>query len=283
MKREFYTVEFPDKNFRFHCGLSRYKSTHTDLHSHSRDIEIHYIIKGSGEYLIEDKIYNLKEGSILIVHRNELHKMTQWNNLEQIGLYISPTIFDKYGELKDYVLENLIRCNPKYHHILQFKGDIQIQLDFLMKSILKEYSKKEASWKQSIISEIIKFCILIERFRSLGPSSPYAKTGKDIEDVLNYIGKNLTDVLSVGEIADNVGLSPNYLSTKFKKNIGINIVDYITVKRINEAKKMLESKSKEKVISIAFEVGFKELSHFNHTFKKHTGFTPSQYRQMAKS
>ena len=104
-----------------------------------------------------------------------------------------------------------------------------------------------------------------------------------IQKVLMYIDKNIAAKISLSALADEAGLSPNYLCFKFKKVIGLNMKEYIIAKRINEAKKKLENNPAVKVLAIALEVGFKDLSHFNHVFKRLTGFTPTAYRKICQS
>ncbi|MEZ4510021.1 MAG: AraC family transcriptional regulator [Eubacteriales bacterium] len=75
-----------------------------------------------------------------------------------------------------------------------------------------------------------------------------------------------------------VNISPNYFSAMFSQEIGQTFVEYLTGKRISEAKRMLrqtEMRSSE----IAYAVGFRDSHYFSFVFKKVTGSTPSEYRK----
>jgi len=105
-------------------------------------------------------------------------------------------------------------------------------------------------------------------------------TQEKLDKVVQFIKENYTSDLSREGLAAAVGLNPNYMSTLFKKYTGYKINDYINKLRIDEAAAKL-SKKDEKIIEIAFAVGFESLTTFNRVFKSVIGKTPTEYREMA--
>jgi two-component system, response regulator YesN len=101
---------------------------------------------------------------------------------------------------------------------------------------------------------------------------------KQIQCALNYIEKNYQRGVTLEEVAEHVHLSPHYLSRLFKKELNINFVNYVSERRINLAKEMLE-KTDMPVINIALELSYHEPNYFSKVFKKSTGMTPSEYRR----
>ena len=84
---------------------------------------------------------------------------------------------------------------------------------------------------------------------------------------------------SVAYFARQLNLSPNYLGDLIKKETGKSAIDHIHLKLIDIAKDRIFDA--EKTISqVAYELGFKYPQHFNRMFKKNTGFTPSDYRNL---
>jgi len=77
--------------------------------------------------------------------------------------------------------------------------------------------------------------------------------------------------------AENLNLSPNYFGELIKREMGINALDYIHSKIIDEAKMRIFDFSKN-FSEISDELGFKSQQHFTRLFKKKTGFTPKEYR-----
>ncbi|MBD2847005.1 response regulator [Paenibacillus sp. IB182496] len=84
--------------------------------------------------------------------------------------------------------------------------------------------------------------------------------------------------LAVQHIADELYASVNHINQVFKACRGQSVFDYLTAYRIEQAKQYLRHSDK-KVYQIAELVGYTNKSHFTLLFKKHTGFTPAQYKE----
>lgn len=100
-----------------------------------------------------------------------------------------------------------------------------------------------------------------------------------IISIKRYIRKNLSCKLTLNTIAKQVGYTPNYCDSLFKKETGVSIINYLIMERIAEAKRLLD----EKILSlkdIADSVGFKDYNYFSRTFKKLSGISPTEYRSL---
>jgi two-component system, response regulator YesN len=98
-----------------------------------------------------------------------------------------------------------------------------------------------------------------------------------INKAFQYINRQFTGDITLESVAEEVGISPQYLSRIFKEKYGSNFINYITNKRMQYAKELLGSNSINiKDVSIA--VGYGDSSYFCRIFKKNTGFSPKQYR-----
>jgi len=82
---------------------------------------------------------------------------------------------------------------------------------------------------------------------------------------------------TVQQLADEVHLSPNYLSDLMRKETGITALNYIHQHLIDRAKTSLASTSLT-VSEIAYQLGFQYSQHFTRLFKNKTGMTPNEYR-----
>lgn len=107
---------------------------------------------------------------------------------------------------------------------------------------------------------------------------------KDIANKLKkYIDDNYENPnLSVELIAEYIGLSPNYIRTIFKKNLGISISNYIIEIRFLKAQQMLKQ-TNYTVKKIATLVGFYDTRYVYISFKKFLGITAMEYRKSFKS
>ncbi|NLK28966.1 MAG: response regulator [Clostridiales bacterium] len=100
-----------------------------------------------------------------------------------------------------------------------------------------------------------------------------------VEKAVAYIEENYYDSeLSVDILCQYLNVSATYFSTLFKRETGINFVNYLTNVRMEKALQML-NKTEEKTYNIAVKVGYTEPNYFSYVFKKHYGISPSNYRK----
>lgn len=101
-----------------------------------------------------------------------------------------------------------------------------------------------------------------------------------ISKVKDFISKNFALPISLEETAAEVFLSKNYLSSLFKSELGISFNDYVETVRIQNSKILLLN-TRQSMSEIATNVGFSSQSYFSKVFKRHTGMTPMQYRNLS--
>lgn len=113
--------------------------------------------------------------------------------------------------------------------------------------------------------------------RRVGPA-----TESLIEQVQFYIFEHISQEISRDDIAASVNLSPQYLSTVFKRETNCTLSDYIRNERINFAKRLL--KQTNLPISVISEnVGYDSLSYFSSVFRQIVGCTPREYRKSERT
>ena len=100
---------------------------------------------------------------------------------------------------------------------------------------------------------------------------------KFMRNVTSYIREHLTDEFSVDQMAKDLYLSRSYLSTKFKKETGMTLSQYMQEQKIEKAKSLLKTTDRS-ILEIATYLGFSSQGYFQNVFKKCTGMTPKDYR-----
>ncbi len=103
-------------------------------------------------------------------------------------------------------------------------------------------------------------------------------TCKEIIDAVTYMEGNCHKSLTLQEVADYTGISPNYLSSLFKKQLNEGFVEHLTKLRIQKAKELL-FETNLKLYEIAIETGFSDEAYFSRIFKKYTGKSPIYFRR----
>ena len=99
-----------------------------------------------------------------------------------------------------------------------------------------------------------------------------------LESIIEEIRKNYKDNITLTKLAERYNISAGHLSSLLKEELGMPFSEYITSKRIQRAKELLDDESLS-VDAIAIEVGYKDYFYFTKVFKKAVGISPSKYRK----
>ncbi|MBQ6863206.1 MAG: helix-turn-helix domain-containing protein [Clostridia bacterium] len=122
--------------------------------------------------------------------------------------------------------------------------------------------------------EIIKLTEAVQKNKKQPAFSPH------IRKCMQYINENLSQKISVAVLAGHCGISADYLSQIFKKEIGENLSTYILRQKLEKAKTMLLNGYSSK--DICTEVGFSSQAYFVTAFKRFYNMTPSEYVKITR-
>ena len=121
---------------------------------------------------------------------------------------------------------------------------------------------------------IREYCFLVKQYSISKYSYLVGKTQ-------TLIAYDLTADLSLKNIAEQLNVSPTYLSALFRKECNITLTDYVNNKRIERAIHLLNTT--DKLINvISYECGIPDTNYFIKLFKKYTGLTPTKYREQMR-
>ena len=151
-----------------------------------------------------------------------------------------------------------------------------------VKDVLPDISEKDivnmaGMEKGRLIGELKKILVSTIEYRKENSASKYSEV---IWRAKNYIFDHYSDSgLSLNEVAQHVCLSPNHFSMVFSNETQTTFIEFLTKTRIDNSKKLLKD-TDLKLSIIANHVGYNEPQYFSYIFKKHTGQTPSGYRDL---
>jgi two-component system response regulator YesN len=136
---------------------------------------------------------------------------------------------------------------------------------------LKDFHTLEDTieWIKQVCSDIYRY---IHEIGSKA-NAPYSI----VEKAKEFIHQHYCEELSLGMVSQWVGVSENYLSRLFMKNVGESFIQYVTNLRIEESKRLL--KKGYKIIELSEKIGYVNAEHFSRVFKKVTGVSPKVYRE----
>jgi len=103
-----------------------------------------------------------------------------------------------------------------------------------------------------------------------------------IETVKQFIHQHFAEELELNRLAEEVFLTPSYLSKLFKTETGETITDFLISVRIDRAKDWLREKNALKTYEVGEKVGYADPAYFNKVFKKVVGCTPKEFRDRVR-
>ena len=252
---------------------------------HHTAIEISYIAAGRGMYRIHGQDVEINTGDIFLFGTNEVHWIYEISepmvllNIQCEPRYIwSPqsggfdnSLLDPFFNRAD-ILKRIEASNP-----------LSSQIAEIIQKVKKELAEKKSGHEIMSRAYLFEILVLLSRLYNQESPAQSIRVGRlnDMEAALRFIDENITSPISLDEIALNANMSRTYFCTVFKKLNGLSPWEYIGLKRIQMARKLLEKSSKS-ILEISFECGFNNISHFNRAFKSATGRKPSEYRSKFK-
>lgn len=220
---------------------------------------------GEGELFVGGKRFILKEGSVFYLAPRVPHEYkptgdswsTHW--LVFRGAYADELMknmgFDKYLTKEEAPLERLLSL---FALIMRAAGDPVL-----------------GGEKSSVL--LYEFLIEARSIMLLGSNSKSTAADKGI----SYINEHYNEDMTLDELALAAGVSVQHFCRVFKAVTGMRPVEYISNKRISEAKLLLVSSDK-KISEIASLAGFRDQNYFGILFRRLTGLTPTQYRRQRR-
>ena len=131
-----------------------------------------------------------------------------------------------------------------------------------------------------------RFAQLVEEMRPFVEQDPAvdapSKAGAVVRHCVEEIQKHYTEPdFSLYQLAEEMKLNTNYLSSLFKKEMGVGYVRYINTLRIEKAKQLLRD-MRYRTNEVAALVGIENPRYFTRVFKEMTGLSPAEYRSRIK-
>jgi len=147
----------------------------------------------------------------------------------------------------------------------------------ILQYIQSEIFNKEVGYATRVNQLIDELFITVTRqlTKQSNPARDFPKTFMQLEQTLR---QNLSHQWTVEEMAAVVGMGTTLFNEKVKSYSGFSPINYLINIRISEAIKLLKKKDTS-LTDIALDIGFYSSQHFSTTFKKLTGYTPSEFRK----
>ncbi len=261
-----------------------------NLHSHEF-IELVYVKEGSGTHTYNQSSYSISQGDVFIIEPEVEHSyhVDMHHHLLVYNIMFQPQLLSRELEALTNVTPfvDFFYMEPFFRKTVDFKSKLtldihqQMEFNFLLDRILEEYRRKQLGYRFLIQTKLIEMFIYLSRCYDNIYKKPVTYSLSDaelIDQVAKFIEKHHASALSLKQVSQLCGMSQSSFTAKFKEYTGITFIQYRNNVRLRIAKELL-SNTDLKVISIAQEVGFDDVSNFNKMFKQIVGKSPKQFRR----
>ncbi|MFC0216222.1 AraC family transcriptional regulator [Paenibacillus chartarius] len=247
------------------------------------EYEMYYLVEGKRHYFINGTSYTVHPGDLVFIPSYALHKTSDpgVHHHERVLIQFHPS-FLMGGSAAD---EHALSVFRQPYPLLHLDPSQQSVLEPLLELMIKEVQRREPDSRLMLQALLVQLLLTARRWGAEQSAkqlkeTPLAK--QKVTDIVHYLKEHYAEPLSLEQVANHFYMSPYYLCRMFKKSTGFHFTDYVHMIRIHESQRRLLT-SKDSVLDIALQVGFKSLSHFQQVFKKYTKLTPRQYRKSTQA
>lgn len=248
----------------------------------SERLQITLMYRGQVEVQVKGKVYVLGAGDIHVIRPHELFTFrTALADTRYVHLAISQQLISL--PRGHFFQERFVR--PLWDGELDIPGLFRTGdegYDDLYRELSRveaerentpEYAAQMFAVVMAVCSRIMSCCV---------PVRPEEKSMNTTENIVRccveYINENFHRKLTLGEIAGQVHLHPNYLCAVFKKCTGISVLEHLTRRRFQRATQLLRGTSLP-VNQVAEKCGFQSAAFFALKFRQRYDCTPTEYRR----
>lgn len=278
--------------WRDNLYLFNYRSVHTQpveyFHYHE-GLEILYIHEGAGKYIIDNQMYSLQPGTLVLIKPFQIH---------DIQVIVPPNYVRTLLKMKASIMERSLSLLP------QLTTAVMQSLDHPWARQVFHLSSKDSSYLENQFHQLHELlnivpsktqkevvtlflfhfftyfnsCIYPAEHQGAPRNSEALSQIEAVGAMVQWIEEHYRLSFTMNDMAAALHFSPGYLSRLFREQTGRTIVDYTNERRLEEARTLLGSP----VLSIELiskQTGFNYPSYFIAMFKKKYGLTPQQYRK----
>jgi AraC-like DNA-binding protein len=290
---EFFTMDEKRK-----IGLQLYLEKNEDFTCSSHSMfRLIFIYEGTGILRMNNNRILFMAPTVLCLHEKDTLTVEQFHNVKAKTIYFDPVVINNIFSLEklrgnpedlsqtefaDYCLLSPFLIGPDRRgeiiqiglssgkRIMGFLDRLGNELDTLDNNFWRCRSR-------SIIYEILSFLQYLYTEMEIDNNYKVLESESEIDKVLLYIHANYEQKITLNHLTELFHINRTTLSEEFAKVTGMSVIDYLIKLRIKIASIFL-SQTAIPISEILYRTGFNDSTHFGKMFRKHTGFSPSQYR-----
>jgi AraC-like DNA-binding protein len=272
----------------FTMGLEYYPDRTSDVaalpHSHGGFVFI-ICLGGRMDVVCSTQRYLLDKGDMVVHNVGEWHQGrygTEQSPCNLLGLFFETSV------LANFLTKTSFPCGSNLQDV-RFLGKVQDpKISDLAQDLIEELCNEEFGREvliRSLVIEVLiytlRHCLrptVVKRESQLSRQLPIWEMNR----TMDYMDTHDRTSFSLSELCREIGASPSRFTPLFRNSTGLNPHVYFNKILVEKSRRLLQSADRS-VKEVAYELGFKDDSHFCKIFRRETGTTPKSYQELSKT
>ncbi|WP_336772446.1 helix-turn-helix domain-containing protein [Paenibacillus sp. MMO-58] len=264
------------------------KSPQRELPDHLHDwYEIVFVYAGKGTFFINHSFYEMNPGDVFLIPGNTVHRAfpDEDSPVTSSAIFFGPRLIQpmEFGES-----HSLLRCfeqaRKSKSYRLENSLDVRLAFSSLIDAMNDEWLNRLPSYRAAIAVRLYDFLIALNRMALTETEHTRSSSAEPswIRTILDYIDAHIgSQEMSLADLSSKASVTYAHFSRVFKQHTGMNVSEYMLLKKIMLAKEKLMLTG-DTIASVCLACGFESESYFYKKFKLITGMTPVEYRRSCR-
>lgn len=254
----------------------------TEQYHHHAGYEIYFLNHGEREFVCAGRMFTLREGEAFLVRPDVLHYAYGETPHEKYGVEFSEKYISRY--LTPTAREEFLSIFEQNHIVLGEEEQEEFRRVYRETMQCFQAEKRDNSLCfAGVLSmlALLKGALARQESEAGRKAQPWQDAPESVRTAIAYIRGHYTGIHALTDISDSCYVNKYYLSRSFKKYMGITVMEYINLLRMEQACELLV-KTGLSVGEIADSCGFINKSHFSTLFKRYMGTSPTEFKKARK-
>lgn len=269
------------KDFEVNLYRDKYFKT-VEMHSHDF-YEVYCFIGGAVDYIVEDGLYRLQAGDVLLIPPNYLHQPNVKDgskSYDRIVLWINPDYVKRLSSPSTDLATCFQKAKEKGAYLVR-NSALSDKLVTELIAVIENENSNSFGADLTAENHVITVLTLLGAHYLKNRQAKQAEQSKIISRAIEYISEHLTEPITLDGISNALYTNKYYFAHLFKEETGVSPHSYILKKRLLMSKELIEQGLS--ITDVYVRCGFSDYTHFFRAFKKEFDLTPKQYFHLIKA